>query len=209
MWCLPHPRRAGHTLVLLDTEGLGDVEKGNTKNDTWIFALAVLLSSTLVYNSMGTISQQAMDQLHYVTELTELIKVKPAYEGRREGIKAAEVLQQFLKSKETVAQAILQTDQSLTDRQREIEAERARAEAAEREAQLSQEMQAKTEQLLQDQERSHQEHVRQLTAKMEQDRRQLLAEQQGALALKLQVPAPGELGLGCLEPPGSLPGSGS
>ncbi|XP_029769451.1 guanylate-binding protein 2-like [Terrapene carolina triunguis] len=27
MWCLPHPRRAGHTLVLLDTEGLGDVEK--------------------------------------------------------------------------------------------------------------------------------------------------------------------------------------
>uniref|UniRef100_A0A8C0G923 GB1/RHD3-type G domain-containing protein n=1 Tax=Chelonoidis abingdonii TaxID=106734 RepID=A0A8C0G923_CHEAB len=79
MWCLPHPHpcRANHTLVLLDTEGLGDVEKGNTKNDTWIFALAVLLSSTLVYNSMGTINQQAMDQLHYVTELTERIKVKP------------------------------------------------------------------------------------------------------------------------------------
>uniref|UniRef100_A0A8C0G932 GB1/RHD3-type G domain-containing protein n=1 Tax=Chelonoidis abingdonii TaxID=106734 RepID=A0A8C0G932_CHEAB len=67
MWCLPHPHpcRANHTLVLLDTEGLGDVEKGNTKNDTWIFALAVLLSSTLVYNSMGTINQQAMDQLQY------------------------------------------------------------------------------------------------------------------------------------------------
>ncbi|XP_044846745.1 guanylate-binding protein 1-like isoform X8 [Mauremys mutica] len=489
MWCLPHPRRAGHTLVLLDTEGLGDVEKGNTKNDVWIFALAVLLSSTLVYNSMGTINQQAMDQLHYVTELTELIKVKPAgggsrgdmkvkaagkggrqegedtaefvrffpafvwavrdfvlqlqldgreitedeylenalklkpgsgkqdqcynlprkcirlffparkcfafvqpagrkrlprleelqedeldsefqeqvtrfchhvwetsksktilgghvvtgamlgnlavtyvdairsgavpcmesavlalaqiensaavgeavaaYEeqlGRRaalptqsvqellelhaqcerealrafmarafkdeeqqyqrqlkdeldskraelcrrneqassdrctavlrelsqeleervceggysvpggyqrllddqremvekykqlpgKGIMAAEVLQQFLKSKETVAQAVLQTDQSLTDKQREIEVERARAGAAEREAQLSQEMQARTEQLLQDQARSHQEHVQQLTAKMEQDRRQLLAEQQTALALKLQ-----------------------
>ncbi|CAM2107870.1 unnamed protein product [Caretta caretta] len=76
MWCLPHPRRAGHTLVLLDTEGLGDVEKGDTKNDTWIFALAVLLSSTLVYNSLGTISQQAMDQLHYVTELTERIKLE-------------------------------------------------------------------------------------------------------------------------------------
>uniref|UniRef100_A0A674IEM4 GB1/RHD3-type G domain-containing protein n=1 Tax=Terrapene triunguis TaxID=2587831 RepID=A0A674IEM4_9SAUR len=430
MWCLPHPRRAGHTLVLLDTEGLGDVEKGDAKNDTWIFALAVLLSSTLVYNSMGTINQQAMDQLHYVTELTERIKVKAAGRGSRQdgedsaefvrffpafvwavrdftlqleldgreitedeylenglklkpgssrqaqlfnlprecirqffpawkcfvfvqpagrrdlarleelredelepefrqqvtqfcrhvwetskpktipgghplgrgtlgstwlmgcwgplaplwpqgrelsgslgqgmgheafplqlrcplspqdkldskraelcrrnevassdrctaalmelsqeleervcegsysvpggyqrlladqremvekyqlvpgkGIMAAEVLQEFLKSKETVAQAVLQTDQSLTDRQREIEAERARAEAAEREAQLSQEMQAKTEQLLQDQERSHQEHVRQLTAKMEEDRRQLLAEQQGALALKLQ-----------------------
>uniref|UniRef100_A0A674IGC4 GB1/RHD3-type G domain-containing protein n=1 Tax=Terrapene triunguis TaxID=2587831 RepID=A0A674IGC4_9SAUR len=65
MWCLPHPRRPGHTLVLLDTEGLGDVEKGDTKNDVWIFALAVLLSSTLVYNSKGTIDQFAMDQLQY------------------------------------------------------------------------------------------------------------------------------------------------
>ncbi|XP_039368451.1 guanylate-binding protein 1-like isoform X6 [Mauremys reevesii] len=473
MWCLPHPCRAGHTLVLLDTEGLGDVEKGDTKNDTWIFALAVLLSGTLVYNSLGTIDQRALEQLHYVTELTERIKVKAAGEGGRQegedsaefmrffpafvwavrdftlqlvldgreitedeylenalkrrqgqpekldlpkkylrqyfpsrkcfvfdrpaprrdlarldqlpeaalspdflqqaqrfcshvhqhagtktlpgghvvtgtllgnlavtyvdairsgavpcmesavlalaqiensaavgeavaayeeqlgrraalptqsvqellelhaqceqealrafmarafkdeeqqyqrqlkdeldskraelcrrneqassdrctaallelsqeleerlcegsysepggyqrllddqremvenyqlvpekGIMAAEVLQQFLKSKETVAQAVLQTDLSLTDKQREIEVERARAEAAEQEAQLSQEMQARTEQLLQDQERSHQEHVQQLTAKMEQDRRQLLAEQETALALKLQ-----------------------
>nr|XP_006112127.2 guanylate-binding protein 3-like [Pelodiscus sinensis] len=37
------------------------------------------------------------------------------------GLMAAEMLQQFLKSKETVAQAVLQTDQSLTDRQKEIE----------------------------------------------------------------------------------------
>ncbi|KAI1887375.1 hypothetical protein AGOR_G00189650 [Albula goreensis] len=42
MWCVPHPRKNDHTLVLLDTEGLGDVEKGDPKNDTWIFALAVL-----------------------------------------------------------------------------------------------------------------------------------------------------------------------
>ncbi|XP_067419843.1 guanylate-binding protein 1-like [Emydura macquarii macquarii] len=473
MWCVPHPCRAGHTLVLLDTEGLGDVEKGNTKNDAWIFALAVLLSSTLVYNSMKTIDHYALEQLHYVTELTERIKVKavggggrqegqdsaefvsffPAFvwavrdftlqlelDGREisedeylenalkrrkgqpekldlpkkflrqyfpsrkcfvfdcpaqcrdlsrleelpeealsrefleqahgfcrhiyqhagtkalpgghvltgtmlgnlavtyvdairsgavpcmesavlalaqiensvavgeavavyeeqlargatlptetmlellelhaqcerealqvfmtrafkdeeqqyqqqlkdrldskraelccrneqassdrclavlqelsqeleericegsysvpggyqrllddqremverywlvsgKGIMAAEVLQQFLKSKETAAQAVLQADQSLTDRQREIEAERARAEAAELEAQLREEMQAKTEQLLQDQERSHQEHVQQLTARMEEDRRQMLAEQQRVLDLKLK-----------------------
>ncbi|XP_075772166.1 uncharacterized protein LOC102450090 [Pelodiscus sinensis] len=476
MWVLPHPRRAGHALVLLDTEGLGDVEKGNVQNDAWIFALAVLLSSTLVYNSLGTIDQYALEQLHYVSELSERIKVKAAGEGDRQegedsaefvrffpafvwavrdfalqleldgreitedeylenslkrregqprkldlpkkclrqsfpsrkcfvfdrpaprrdlprleqlpesalspefleqarrfcsyihqhagtktlpgghvvtgtllgtlavtyvdairsgavpclesavlalaqmensaavgeavaayegllerraalptesvaellelhaqcerealrvfmarafkddeqqyqrqlkdtldsrrvelcrrnkeassercmaalrdlsqeleervregtysvpggyqrlladqremaeryqlvpgkGLMAAEMLQQFLKSKETVAQAVLQTDQSLTDRQKEIEAERARAEAAEREAQLRQELQARTEQLLQDQERSHQEHVQQLTAKMEQERGQLLAEQERALALKLQEQA--------------------
>ncbi|XP_072409540.1 guanylate-binding protein 1-like [Chiloscyllium punctatum] len=76
MMCVPHPVQPDHCLILLDTEGLGDVEKGNTNNDSWIFALAVLLSSMLVYNSMGTIDQYAMDKLHYVTELTELIKVK-------------------------------------------------------------------------------------------------------------------------------------
>ena len=27
MWCVPHPSKENHTLVLLDTEGLGDVEK--------------------------------------------------------------------------------------------------------------------------------------------------------------------------------------
>ncbi|KAH0519476.1 Guanylate-binding protein 4 [Microtus ochrogaster] len=80
MWCVPHPTKAKFTLVLLDTEGLGDVEKGDPKNDSWIFALAVLLSSTFVYNSMNTINHQALEQLHegpsYVTELTELIRAK-------------------------------------------------------------------------------------------------------------------------------------
>ncbi|KAL7829089.1 hypothetical protein SRHO_G00327230, partial [Serrasalmus rhombeus] len=27
MWCVPHPHIEDHTLVLLDTEGLGDVDK--------------------------------------------------------------------------------------------------------------------------------------------------------------------------------------
>ncbi|XP_052035045.1 guanylate-binding protein 1-like isoform X2 [Apodemus sylvaticus] len=76
MWCMPHPQNPEHTLVLLDTEGLEDVKKGDNQNDCWIFALAVLLSSTFIYNSLGMINQKAMDQLHYVTKLTELIKSK-------------------------------------------------------------------------------------------------------------------------------------
>ncbi|XP_071197433.1 guanylate-binding protein 1-like isoform X1 [Salvelinus alpinus] len=75
MWCVPHPEKRDHTLVLLDTEGLGDVEKGDSKNDAWIFSLAILLSSTLVYNSRGTIDNQAVENLQYVSELTERIKV--------------------------------------------------------------------------------------------------------------------------------------
>nr|XP_055059154.1 guanylate-binding protein 2-like isoform X2 [Misgurnus anguillicaudatus] len=76
MWCIPHPSKAGQTLVLLDTEGLGDVDKGDSQNDGWIFCLAVLLSSTLVYNSRGTIDNDAVQKLQYVTELTEQIKIK-------------------------------------------------------------------------------------------------------------------------------------
>nr|XP_048309660.1 guanylate-binding protein 2-like isoform X7 [Myodes glareolus]XP_048309666.1 guanylate-binding protein 2-like isoform X7 [Myodes glareolus] len=76
MWCVPHPQKPGHTLVLLDTEGLGDVAKEDNENDCWIFALAVLLSSTLIYNSLEAINQEAMDQLHYVTELADRIKSK-------------------------------------------------------------------------------------------------------------------------------------
>ncbi|ELW72647.1 Guanylate-binding protein 4 [Tupaia chinensis] len=49
---------------------------GDPTNDSWIFALAVLLSSTFVYNSMGTINHQALDQLHYVAELSERIRAK-------------------------------------------------------------------------------------------------------------------------------------
>ncbi|XP_072331815.1 guanylate-binding protein 2-like [Scyliorhinus torazame] len=84
MWCRPHPKKYNHCLVLLDTEGLGDVEKSDEKNDCWIFSLAVLLSSTFVYNSVGTIDQYAVDKLHFISNLTELIKVK-SNEGDDDG----------------------------------------------------------------------------------------------------------------------------
>uniref|UniRef100_H0WSS1 GB1/RHD3-type G domain-containing protein n=1 Tax=Otolemur garnettii TaxID=30611 RepID=H0WSS1_OTOGA len=94
MWCVPHPTKLNNTLVLLDTEGLGDVEKGDNQNDSWIFALAILLSSTFVYNSMGPINQQAMDQLHYVTELTGRLRVKSSPDAN-EGEDSAEFVSFF------------------------------------------------------------------------------------------------------------------
>lgn len=42
--------------------------QGDNSNDAWIFTLALLFSSTLVYNSMGTIDQQGLDQLRYGDE---------------------------------------------------------------------------------------------------------------------------------------------
>ncbi|XP_062047661.1 guanylate-binding protein 5-like isoform X2 [Lepus europaeus] len=76
MWCVPHPEKPDHTLVLLDTEGLGDVEKADDSNDIKSFALAILLSSTFVYNTMSKIDQASMDLLNNVTELTDLLRVR-------------------------------------------------------------------------------------------------------------------------------------
>ncbi|NXO60295.1 GBP7 protein, partial [Aramus guarauna] len=50
--------------------------QGDSKNDAWIFVLAILLSSTLIYNSKGIVDQQAMDQLHYVMKLAGHVKLK-------------------------------------------------------------------------------------------------------------------------------------
>uniref|UniRef100_A0A673J5M8 Guanylate-binding protein 1-like n=1 Tax=Sinocyclocheilus rhinocerous TaxID=307959 RepID=A0A673J5M8_9TELE len=76
MWCVPHPTKAATTLVLLDTEGLGDVDKGDSKHDTNIFCLAVLLSSTLVYNSRGTIDNRAVEELQARAESAEQVELR-------------------------------------------------------------------------------------------------------------------------------------
>ncbi|KAL3859993.1 hypothetical protein ACJMK2_010170 [Sinanodonta woodiana] len=79
-WCRRHPINRDQCLLLLDTEGLGDVKKGDENNDNWIFALSVLLSSTLIYNCLSTLQQDALENLHYVTQLTDLIKVRTGRE---------------------------------------------------------------------------------------------------------------------------------
>ncbi|XP_067318170.1 guanylate-binding protein 1-like [Anolis sagrei] len=95
MWCRPHPYWSDRTLVLLDTEGLGDVEKGNTQNDAWIFALAILLSSTLVYNSMSTIDQDALEKLHYVSELTQKIRITSSRDPSQEDEDSSQFIRYF------------------------------------------------------------------------------------------------------------------
>ena len=60
---------------------LSYVFQGDGKNDSWIFALAVLLSSTLVYNSMNTIDNDALEKLQYpgFTEKLMRMETKPDF----------------------------------------------------------------------------------------------------------------------------------
>eukprot|EP00092_Neocalanus_flemingeri_P011290 GFUD01012167.1.p1 GENE.GFUD01012167.1~~GFUD01012167.1.p1 ORF type:complete len:628 (+),score=187.88 GFUD01012167.1:82-1965(+) len=77
MWLGDHPLDPENkALLLLDTEGLHDPEKGSKTHDTWIFTLAVLLSSVLIYNSKGTVDANALDGLYLASQLTEHVTVK-------------------------------------------------------------------------------------------------------------------------------------
>lgn len=60
--------------IILDTEGLGGVES-NLKYDTRLFSLVILLCSTLIYNSLGSIDENAISNLSLVTQLSENIKL--------------------------------------------------------------------------------------------------------------------------------------
>ncbi|XP_072889421.1 guanylate-binding protein 1-like isoform X2 [Hemitrygon akajei] len=76
MWFRTLPQRPNEVLLLLDTEGLGDPEKGDIDNDHSIYSLAILLSSIFIYNGQKNIDQQSLQDLHFVTELSKRIQMK-------------------------------------------------------------------------------------------------------------------------------------
>lgn len=66
-------------------------------------------------------------------------------------------------------------------------AEQAKAKSAQAAVKILEEMEEKHMQMMKEKERCHQERVRQLTEKMEQERTQIVEEQGRILALKIQV----------------------
>ena len=75
MWGKPFELEDGTQMILIDTEGLGSFERDQTV-DMSIFSLSLLLSSLFVYNSMGAIDEQALEELSLVCKLTEHIHIK-------------------------------------------------------------------------------------------------------------------------------------
>jgi hypothetical protein len=71
------------TVLFLDTEGLGSTIRG-ASYDSRIFALALLLSSFFVYNSVGVIDGDAIARLSLVVHLTKYIHVQ-AHAGSGDG----------------------------------------------------------------------------------------------------------------------------
>lgn len=59
-------------VVIMDTEGLGALDE-DSNHDVRIFSLAILLSSYFIYNSVGSIDENALQNLNLVVNLTKHI----------------------------------------------------------------------------------------------------------------------------------------
>lgn len=79
IWMWSEPVRAtdkqgrGVNLIIVDTEGIG-APTADATHDTRIFALGLLLSTYFIYNSVGSIDEQALSNLSLVTHLSKEIK---------------------------------------------------------------------------------------------------------------------------------------
>lgn len=62
-------------ILFLDTEGISSTA-ADTEHDARIFSLAVLLSSLIIYNSVGVIDEDAISNLGFVANLTRHIQAK-------------------------------------------------------------------------------------------------------------------------------------
>lgn len=59
----------------MDTEGLGALDE-DSNHDVRIFSLAILISSFFIYNSQGSIDENALSNLSLVINLTKHIHLK-------------------------------------------------------------------------------------------------------------------------------------
>ena len=62
-------------VLVVDSEGLGALDE-DSNHDVRIFSLAILLSSYFIYNSVGSIDENAVQNLSLVINLTKHIHVK-------------------------------------------------------------------------------------------------------------------------------------
>lgn len=83
-------------MIVIDTEGLGAYDE-DENHDAKIFLLAMLLSSLLIYNSVGTIDENALNSLSLVINLSKKIQLKAGGSESQEDVDAlAKMFPSFL-----------------------------------------------------------------------------------------------------------------
>ena len=80
-------------VLIVDSEGRGACNE-DQNHDTRIFLLALLLSSYFIYNSMGTIDENALQNLSLIVNLSKQLEVK----GRKAEEVDPEMVSQYFPS---------------------------------------------------------------------------------------------------------------
>lgn len=62
-------------IILIDTEGFGGMDE-NANHDSRIFLFSLLLSSYFIYNSVGSIDENAINTLNLIINLAKDIQTK-------------------------------------------------------------------------------------------------------------------------------------
>ena len=83
----------GCTILVLDTEGLGSMSASET-HDVRVFSLALLLSSTFMFNATGAITEATLNNLSLVASLTEHVRLTAHEEATEEDL--ASIFPRFL-----------------------------------------------------------------------------------------------------------------
>eukprot|EP01084_Bolivina_argentea_P033527 61990_1 len=73
---IKHPHEQDTVILIFDCEGTG-YHQAKKQHDMQLMIITLLLSSYFIYNTIGTFDADALDELEFVTELTDCIKVKP------------------------------------------------------------------------------------------------------------------------------------
>ena len=82
IWIWSHPLMISNShcpepfpCFLIDTEGLGAYDE-EVNHDSKIFLIAILISSLFIFNSFGTIDENAISSLSFVLNLSKTIKLR-------------------------------------------------------------------------------------------------------------------------------------
>eukprot|EP01035_Chromulina_nebulosa_P024597 gene24597-32032_t len=69
-------KKQPYDTLIIDTEGMYDPKRHDPVIDQQLFVAAILLSSLVIYNTVGVINEDTIGKLSFVTNLSEIIMVK-------------------------------------------------------------------------------------------------------------------------------------
>lgn len=95
IWSQPIMNKRNMRVFVVDTEGIGALDASST-HDARIFSLAILLSSSFFYNSVGSIDDTELQQLSLVCALSKHIKMQSSDAGDADPAALAEFFPELL-----------------------------------------------------------------------------------------------------------------